>query len=53
MVLLGATGWDIIWTALISNARAASHFAKASTKRRLARIGVLALIIIAILGWLY
>jgi hypothetical protein len=53
MILLGATGWDIIWTALISDARAASHFGRAATKHRLAWIAVLFLIIVAIIGWLY
>jgi len=53
MVLLGTTGWDIIWTAFISDKRAAQHFSKASTKQRLAWIGVVLLVILAIVGWLY
>lgn len=50
-----AVGWvacDIFWTAVVQDARAATHFTKASTRRRAAWVGVVVLVIIAAAGWL-
>lgn len=39
VVILTGVGFDLVWTALLSDTRATAHFATASRKRRLLWIG--------------
>lgn len=53
MVLLGFGLWDLFWTVLLPDAKAIKHFARASWKNNVALIAVIALTIVAIIGFFY
>lgn len=53
MILLGGTLWDLLWTIILPDARATAHFARATWKQRIAWVGIIALAIFAVIGWIY